>query len=99
MADGYLEQEYFSNGTRDAVVMQTRSRKVELPGGCNRGVASAYIFGVICPKDGKGAALVMPRCRKSPTESRFQGFGIKSLFFGGLGRAWARCVNKTVDFQ
>ncbi len=24
--------------------------------------ASAYIFGVICPKDGKGAALVMPRC-------------------------------------
>ncbi len=24
--------------------------------------ASAYIFGAICPKDGKGAALVMPRC-------------------------------------
>src|SRR5450631_210406 len=24
--------------------------------------ASAYIFGGICPKDGKGAALVMPRC-------------------------------------
>jgi hypothetical protein len=24
---------------------------------------------------------------------------LKSLFFGGLGRAWARCVNKTVDFQ
>ena len=23
---------------------------------------SAYIFGVICPKAGKGAALVMPRC-------------------------------------
>src|SRR5580704_1069640 len=23
---------------------------------------SAYIFGAICPKDGKGAALVMPRC-------------------------------------
>src|SRR5271166_1241777 len=26
------------------------------------GTASAYIFGAICPKDGKGAALVMPRC-------------------------------------
>jgi DDE superfamily endonuclease len=24
--------------------------------------ASGYIFGAICPKDGKGAALVMPRC-------------------------------------
>jgi hypothetical protein len=24
--------------------------------------ASAYIFGAICPKNGKGAALVMPRC-------------------------------------
>jgi hypothetical protein len=24
--------------------------------------ASASIFGAICPKDGKGAALVMPRC-------------------------------------
>jgi hypothetical protein len=24
--------------------------------------ASAYIFGAICPKDGKGAALVLPRC-------------------------------------
>ena len=25
-------------------------------------IASAYIFGAICPKGGKGAALVMPRC-------------------------------------
>ena len=24
--------------------------------------ASAYIFGAICPRDGKGAALVLPRC-------------------------------------
>jgi DDE superfamily endonuclease len=24
--------------------------------------ASAYIFGAICPKEGKGAALVLPRC-------------------------------------
>ena len=24
--------------------------------------ASAYIFGAICPKEGKGAALIMPRC-------------------------------------
>jgi transposase len=24
--------------------------------------ASAYIYGAICPKDGKGAALVLPRC-------------------------------------
>ena len=24
--------------------------------------ASAYIFGAICPQEGKGAALVMPRC-------------------------------------
>lgn len=24
--------------------------------------ASAYIFGAICPKDGKGAGLVLPRC-------------------------------------
>ena len=27
--------------------------------------ASAYIFGAICPKDGKGAALVLPRCARS----------------------------------
>src|SRR5258708_14446510 len=24
--------------------------------------ASTYIFGAICPKNGKGAALVLPRC-------------------------------------
>src|SRR6195952_2821363 len=24
--------------------------------------ASTYIFGAICPREGKGAALVMPRC-------------------------------------
>jgi len=24
--------------------------------------ASTYIFGAICPNDGKGAALVLPRC-------------------------------------
>ena len=24
--------------------------------------ASAYIFGAVCPKEGKGAAIVMPRC-------------------------------------
>src|SRR3954467_15870266 len=24
--------------------------------------ASTYIFGAICPSDGKGAALVLPRC-------------------------------------
>jgi len=24
--------------------------------------ASAYIFGAVCPKEGKGAALIMPRC-------------------------------------
>jgi DDE superfamily endonuclease len=28
----------------------------------DRRTASAYIFGAICPNDGKGAALVMPRC-------------------------------------
>jgi hypothetical protein len=41
--------------------------------------ASASIFGAICPKDGKGAALVVPRCNteaitsispKSPPRSR-----------------------------
>jgi transposase len=26
---------------------------------------SAYLFGAICPKDGKGAGLVMPRCDTS----------------------------------
>jgi transposase len=26
---------------------------------------SAYLFGAICPRDGKGAALVMPRCDTS----------------------------------
>jgi putative transposase len=29
---------------------------------CDQRTASAYIFGAICPQDGKGAALVMPRC-------------------------------------
>src|SRR5258708_9758943 len=28
----------------------------------DRRTASTYIFGAICPKDGKGAALVLPRC-------------------------------------
>src|SRR4051794_3782646 len=27
--------------------------------------ASAYIFGAICPKQGKGAALVLPRCNSA----------------------------------
>ena len=25
---------------------------------------SAYIFGAICPKEGKGAGLVLPRCNR-----------------------------------
>ena len=29
--------------------------------------ASTYIFGAICPKDGKGAALVLPRCNTEAT--------------------------------
>src|ERR1700690_2508051 len=29
--------------------------------------ASAYIFGAICPKHGKGAALIMPRCNTEAT--------------------------------
>src|SRR5258708_12722821 len=28
----------------------------------DRRTASTYIFGAICPKHGKGAALVLPRC-------------------------------------
>jgi hypothetical protein len=39
---GDPEQEYFSDGRRDAAFMQTRSRKVEMPGGCNRGVAVSH---------------------------------------------------------
>jgi transposase len=27
--------------------------------------ASAYIFGAICPREGKGAALVLPRCNSA----------------------------------
>ena len=28
-------------------------------------IASAYIFGAICPRQGKGAALVLPRCNSA----------------------------------
>src|ERR1700693_3104252 len=28
----------------------------------DRHAGGAYIFGAICPKDGKGAAVVLPRC-------------------------------------
>ena len=30
--------------------------------------ASTYIFGAICPKDGKGAALVLPYCNTNPAK-------------------------------
>jgi hypothetical protein len=33
----------------------------------DRRTASAYAFGAICPKDGKGAAPVMPRCDAEAT--------------------------------
>src|SRR5260370_1845425 len=28
--------------------------------------ASTYIFGAVCPKEGKGAALIMPACNTEP---------------------------------
>jgi hypothetical protein len=59
---GDLEQEYFSNGTRDAAVMQTRSRKVELPGGCNRGVAVSHF----CHGLTRGGAPSRRRCARPP---------------------------------
>jgi hypothetical protein len=31
----------------------------------NQRTASAYIFGAICPQQGKGAALVLPRCNSA----------------------------------
>jgi DDE superfamily endonuclease len=45
--------------------MGWRSQPLILParGSCtDQSTASAYIFGAICPSDGKGAALVLPAC-------------------------------------
>jgi hypothetical protein len=28
----------------------------------NQRTASTYIFGAVCPKEGKGAALILPTC-------------------------------------
>jgi hypothetical protein len=29
---------------------------------CDQRTASTYIFGAVCPKEGKGAALILPAC-------------------------------------
>ena len=48
--------------------------------------ASAYIFGAICPKEGKGAALVMPRCDTEAMNLHLA--EIATQIAPGASRAW-----------
>ena len=51
--------------------------------------ASTYIFGAICPKDGKGAALVLPRCDTDAMNLHLAEIATK-VAPGGARRAPAR---------
>src|SRR6267143_120605 len=48
-----------SPGAGPGAARDPRRRTINAP---PQPISSAYIFGAICPKHGKGAALVLPRC-------------------------------------
>lgn len=49
-------------GQKNKITRRWAKRGTRPVAPCDQRTASAYIFGAICPQDGKGAALVMPRC-------------------------------------
>ena len=49
-------------GQKNKIIRRWTKRGTRPSAPKDQRTASAYIFGAICPKDGEGAALVMPRC-------------------------------------
>jgi hypothetical protein len=49
-------------GQKNKITRRWAKRGTRLGAAKDQRTASAYIFGATCPRDGKGAALVMPRC-------------------------------------
>ena len=49
-------------GQKNTITRRWAKRGARPSAAKDQRTASAYIFGAICPKDGKGAALIMPRC-------------------------------------
>ena len=49
-------------GQKNKITRRRAKRGLRPSAPSDQRTASAYIFGAICPKEGKGAALVMPRC-------------------------------------
>src|SRR5437870_11897392 len=47
---------------RITIAKQTLSRELRAMGPRDQRTASTYIFGAVCPKRGKGAALILPAC-------------------------------------
>src|SRR6202040_4441384 len=51
-----------SIGQKNKITRRWAKRGTRPSAPSDQRTASAYIFGAICPKHGKGAALIMPRC-------------------------------------
>jgi transposase len=49
-------------GQKNKITRRWAKRGTRPPAPADQRTASTYIFGAICSKDGKGAALVLPRC-------------------------------------
>jgi hypothetical protein len=49
-------------GLKNKITRRWARRGTRISAPHDQRTASTYIFGAICPKDGKGAALVLPRC-------------------------------------
>ena len=49
-------------GQKNKIARRWARRGTRPSAPCDQRTASTYIFGAICPKEGKGAALIMPRC-------------------------------------
>ncbi len=52
--------------SRGAITQRWAKRGTHRSAPTDQRTASAYIFGAICPKHGKGAALIMPRSTRRP---------------------------------
>ena len=49
-------------GQKNKITRRWAKRGTRPSAPCDQRTASAYIFGAICPQEGKGAALVLPSC-------------------------------------
>jgi DDE superfamily endonuclease len=74
-------------GQKNKITRRWAKRGTRPSAPADQRTASTYIFGAICPKDGKGAALVLPHCNTIPHADQLHG---RASERGALGETLCR---------